>query len=352
MIIYLVMLGISLFFSVYASNAKPYPALKSTYRTFAVLSAAPFLLVTVLRYRVGTDWTFVYEPYFFYVRNGIEQFNEWGFNLLYRLFGLFTSDSWWVIAFVGFMTVLLIFLAIYRQSCLIPFSILLFFITNRYFTALNQIRQMLSMAIFVYGLRYLYERRWKSYFLWCLCAVSIHTSALMYLPLYFLYGRRFTWKSCLGLMCLSIAVAPVLGVLIQALLSVSRYGWYLNSAFQQNDFYLMGFLATVFVTMVHIYHLYRYPEPDITLEFWSVTMVAATALMFMSWMLPQVLRAAEGLSVVQIFSLPALLKKEKDGRMRLLICFFIVAGYSSKLFYDVYVNQWYDAVPYRTVFQR
>ena len=81
-------------------------------------------------------------------------------------------------------------------------------------------------------------------------------------------------------------------------------------------------------------------------------MVAATALMSMSWMLPQVLRAAEGLSVVQIFSLPDLLKKEKDGRMRLLICFFIVAGYSSKLFYDVYVNRWYDVVPYRTVFQR
>ena len=81
-------------------------------------------------------------------------------------------------------------------------------------------------------------------------------------------------------------------------------------------------------------------------------MVAATALMFMSWMLPQVLREAEGLSVVPIFGLPALLKKVKDGRMRLLICCFSVAGYSSKLFYDVYGNQWYDAVPYRTVFQR
>ena len=50
-----------------------------------------------------------------------------------------------------------------------------------------------------------------------------------------------------GLCVLSIAGAPVLGVLIQALLSVSRYGWYLNSAFQQNDFYLMGFFGNGFL---------------------------------------------------------------------------------------------------------
>lgn len=352
MIVYLIMLGISLFFANYAANAKPYPDLRSTYGTFAVLSALPFLLVTGLRYRVGTDWTYVYEPYFYYVRNGINQFNEWGFTLLYRIFGYFTEDSWWVISFIGVLTVLLFFIAIYRESCSIPFSILLFFVTNRYFTGLNQIRQMLSIAILVYGLGYLRARDWKRYFLCCLCALSIHNSAIIYVPLFFLYGRRFVWKSCLGVLFFAILGSPVLGAAAKLLLSISSYGWYLDSVYQQNDFYLIGFLAVFGVTLVHIYYLYRYPQEDRIFEFWSIQMVFSTVLMSLSWQIPQVLRAAEGLSVVQLFSIPALLKKEKDPRVRLLVCVLLVGGYSLKLLYDVYINRWYDVIPYQTIFQR
>lgn len=352
MVLYFGMLGVSLFFAVYASNAKPYPLLKSTYQILAVLSALPFLLVTVLRYRVGTDWTYVYEPYFYYIKQGIARFSESGFTLLYQVFGLFTDDAWWVIAFVGFVTVLLFFLAIYQQSCMIPFSVLLFFVLNKYFTALNQIRQMLAMAMFIYSLKYVYSRNWKGYFFWNLLGASIHTSSFMYLPLYFCYNIRATARRSMLVLAGTAAGFPVLRILVPWVVSHTRFAWYLESVFQQNNFYLIGFTVTLFFTLLHVFYLYRYQERDVQFEFWSNMMVLSAVSLLFSAVLPQILRLSEGLSVVQMFSFPRMLEKEKDDRVRLLSCLAIVGIYTAKLFWDVYVNKWYDVLPYQTIFSR
>lgn len=352
MIIYLGMVAASLLFAQYAANAKPYPLLAPTYRLLAVLSAAPFLLVTVLRYRVGTDWTYVYEPYFYYIRNGIARFSEPGFTLLYRVFGLFTDDAWWVIAFVGAATVALFFAAIYQQSCRIPFSILLFFILNKYFTALNQIRQMLAMAMFIYSLKHVQSRNWKGYFAWNLAGAAIHTSSFMYLPLYFLYGFRLTARRCLALLAAAAATFPLLRAVVPWLVLHTRFGWYLKSAFQQNNFYLIGFVQTLLFTLLHVLCLYRSPERDEKFEFWSSLMALSAAALLYSAALPQILRLSEGLSVVQIFSFPRMLEKEKDGRVRFFLRLMIVGLCTAKLFWDVYKNRWYDVLPYQTIFSR
>lgn len=350
--VYLIMLGISLFFGFYASNVKPYSVLRQTYKICAVLSAVPFILVTVLRWRVGTDWTYVYEPYLYYIKHGITQFSEAGFNFIYRVFGLFTDNAWWVIAFVGLVTIIFFFEAIYDQSCMIAFSILLFVIINKYFTALNQIRQMCAMSLFVYSLKYIYKRDWKRYFFLNLLGWTIHNSSVMYLPLYFLYDIRFTAKKAIIFMAGMLAAFPFLKILFTGLISVTSYDWYLDSAFSQNDFYLLGFLVTLFFTLLHIFCLYRYPKTDSKFEFWSLLMVLSTALLLFSATIPQVLRVSEGMSIVQLFSLPRMLEKEEDERMKVVLWLMIVGIYTVKLLYDVYINKWYDVIPYRTIFSR
>lgn len=352
MFIYVLMLLISIYFAVYANDTKPYPMFHTSYRVFAVLSALPFLLVTVLRYQVGTDWTYVYEPYLYYIKNGITEFSEVGFTLIYRFFGIFTNDSWYVIAFIGFMTVLLFFCAIYQQSSMIPFSILLFVITNKYFTSLNQIRQMLAMALFIYSLKYIYQRNWKGYFLLNILGSSIHTSSLMYLPFYFLYGKKATVKSCAGVLGLGLVTFPVVRVLLPKLVALSRYGWYLNSQYSQNNFYFLGFAVTLFFALLHIFCLYRNHKEDLRFHFMTYVMLASTILLLYSAALPQILRVSEGLSVIQIFSFPEMLKKEKEEKIWMILWLLIVGIYVVKLLYDVYVNQWYDVIPYRSVFSR
>lgn len=352
MIIYLVMLSVSMFFAVYAGRAKPYEQLRSTYWTFSSLSALPFILVSVFRYRVGTDWTFVYEPYMYYINHGINEFSEKGFTLIYRVIGFFTDDAWWAIAFVGLLTMIFFFLAICQQSVMMPFSILLFFITNKYFTSLNQIRQMLAMAIFVYSLKYIFRRNWNAYFFWNLLGATIHTSSYMYLPVYFLYGVRATPRRSITFLTVAILGMPILIKLSTLIARFTRYAWYLDSAFNQNNFYLLGFLVTLFFTLLHVFYLVRFPEQDTEFEFMTNMLVISTVLLLLSVNMSQVLRVSEGLSIVQLFSFPKMLKKENDDRMWIFVWLTIVGIYTVKLWYDVYVNKWYDVLPYHTVFTR
>ena len=352
MLIYIIMLIVSIYFAVYASQLKTYPMFATSYRIFAALSALPFILVTVLRYRVGTDWTYVYEPYLYYIKNGIEEFSEVGFTTIYRVFALFTDDAWYPIAFIGFITVLLFFGAIYQQSCMIPFSILLFVLINKYFTSLNQIRQMLAMSIFIYSLKHIYQKNWKGYFLWNLLGTSIHTSSLLYLPFYFLYGRKATVKRCVGIMVLNVILFPVAVIVLPKLLALTPYGWYLDSPYAQNNFYLLGFFVIFFATVLHVFCLYRNHEEDIKFHFMTYMMLASTILLLYSAVLPQILRVSEGLSVIQILSFPQMLKKEKEEKIWILLWLMIVGTYTVKLLYDVYVNKWYNAIPYRTIFSR
>ena len=73
MYIYLITLIVSLLFAKLASNARPYPALKGTVRTYAICSFLPFALNCMLRGQVGTDWL-IYDAYYAEISNGEEDF--------------------------------------------------------------------------------------------------------------------------------------------------------------------------------------------------------------------------------------------------------------------------------------
>ncbi len=353
MVVYLTMLTVSLFFSVYAQRARPYPQIRSSYITFSVLTALPFILVTVLRYRVGRDWTYVYEPQFYLINHGLDEFEEPLFNLIYRFFGLFTDDAWWPIAFVGLVTMIFFFTGICQQSCLIPYSVLIFFISNRFFNSLTALRQMMAMSIFFYTIKYIRQRNWRRYFFWNLIGIMLHSSSIMYLPVYFLYGIRATWKGCIRLLVVSVLGYPVLGVLFRLLISYTRFGSYLGGFRDAGNFDLVPFAATLIFALMHIFYLYRYPERDRDFE-WMTYMSLISAVMYLfSSAVPLMTRAAEGVSVVQILSFPHMLKKEEDDRVKVLFTAAVVVIFTVRSFlFEILRSRWYGVFPYTSIFSR
>lgn len=354
MTVYFTMLAISLFFAVYAQRAKPFPQIRSSYITFCILAALPFIFVTVFRYRVGRDWIYIYEPSYFLVNNGIQQFSEPLFNLIYRFFWLFTEDAYWVIAFIGLVTIVLFFVGICRESASIPYSILIFFIGGTFFFMLTGIRQMLAASIFFFSVRYLKARDWKKYFLCCLIAIMIHTSAITFVPLYFLYGLRATPGRCMVVMLLAALGYPLFTVLLRFLITFTRFGArYIGRFYDTGNFSLAGFLVTLFTAGVHIFCLARYREPDRDFEWMSWVMVICVVAELYSAAVPQIDRIVTGLNVVRILSLPVIYRKETDDRWRVLVALATMALLAVKLFvFDMYISGWYIDTPFQWVFFR
>lgn len=355
MIVYLTMLAISLFFANFARNTRPYPALKKDYAGLGVCSAVPFIVVSVFRYEVGIDWNVVYAPYFYYIKHGIAQFSEDGFNLIYRTLYHFTDDPWYLFAVVGLLTNVLFFAAIYKQSDDVFLSVLLYFTMSYYFQSLNQIRQMLAMAIFVYALRYVRERKFIRYCLLILLACTIHRSSVIYFPIYFLYGWKSTVKRSLLLMGASIVGLPVLQKIIIPIILHTKYGWYLDSAFSEAGFYKLGFLAMFGYLMLHLLHLWRMEhDGEEDKEFWFMNnmVLLATITLLFSAVISQVARVADGLGVILIFSIPRIIHTEKHKRVWLLCVLGFIVICLCKFSYDTFINAWHGVLPYQTVFQR
>ncbi|MBR6666262.1 MAG: EpsG family protein [Lachnospiraceae bacterium] len=349
MAIYLIMLVVSVFFASCARKLQYEIEYRKAYYVYGLLSVLPFLVVSAIRYRVGTDW-YIYDRYFHAIHEGTNSFREPLFNLLNRIIYLFTDNSQFLFIAVAIITLGFTFTAIYQQSRYIPFSIILYFLSTIYFNSLNQMRQAIAMSIFLYASRYIWDRKCKKYMLWILVAMCFHVSALIYVPVYFLYGWRAEIKKHIVLFGVIIVSMPVLKVVIVAVLKLTPYAWYFDSAYSENDFLLAGFIISfLLLVFMEYYNYVGNVDDDKTVHFMVNMQWLCLVSLLCTAFIPQVSRISSALEIISILAIPRMILFEKKRNQRIIVYCLIVALLTTKLVYNVYVCGFFDVVPFQTI---
>lgn len=353
MTVYIIITVISMLFAKLATNVRGLPDLSRTYKIFCVCSFLPFFITSAIRYNVGTDYWHIYEPYFDLINSGKDRFSEEGFNLLNRIAFWIYDDPAVMFAIVSLIIYTFVFLAIYQQSEHICFSILIFVISATFFNSMNQLRQAISMAIFLYSMKYIYQRRKLPYFLWIAFAFTMHTSALIYVPMYFLYGKKAKLSIHLGIFAGCLIGFPIFKRVLIFAVSHTKYQWYLGSVFDEQNFYLLGFLfAAATLVICYFYYYYGHNEEDLQYNFMLNLMFFGFLALLFSSVIPQSDRIYYCFTYVEILLMPKVVFSERLARRRIVLYMGIFVFYTVKLLYDVYVNGWYYVVPYQTLFSR
>ncbi len=349
MVIYVIVLLFSMFFATLAQNVRQEKYLKNTYKILAALSGAIFMAVSIFRYRVGTDWI-IYEDYYYSINHGGDKFSEPLFNLLNRFLYLFSEDVWLLIAVVAVLIGVFTFFAIYEQSISAPLSILIFFVSGDFFNSQNQLRQMLATAIMLYALKYIYDRKIWRFLLFALLAGGIHVSAFLFVPIYFLYGVKVNIRKQIVAYVIVFLSAPLIGRLVEWLVAKTRYGWYFDSIYNMSNFYLIGFVFTIFFLAIFYYYCaYDKTEDKKYNLYVNMYYIAALTIAFSS-VIPQMDRITKLFASITFLAVPRLIIREKDRNRRIVLYLIVVGAFVVKLLYDVYVNRWYGAIPYDSVF--
>jgi len=352
MVVYLIMLAGSVFFASLAAKIRYVDEFKREYRICAVLSVLPFFIVSAVRFEVGTDWG-IYDEYFYAINTGTNSFKEPLFNLLNRIIYLFTDNSQWLFVAVSALCLTFTFMAIYNQSKYIPFSIIIYFISTVYFNSMNQMRQAVAMSIFLFATKYLWSRNWKKYFLWILIAACMHISALIYFPVYFLYGWKANLKKHIILSGVIIVGMPILKVILTKLISLTPYAWYLESLYTTNDFLLAGFLISLVLLLIHEYYNYtENQDEDRQFSFMVNMQWLGVISLLCTGFIPQVSRISVALEIISIITYPKLVLFERGRNRRIILYGLIISIFVVKLLYNVYVCGFYDAIPYQTIFSK
>lgn len=210
------------------------------YKSFLMVSREQFFSVSQSRFEIG---------YIFYMR-------------IVALFG---------IGYLGFQIITSAFILgsvsnfIYKYSNNIAFSFFIFITSRMYFGSMNLARQYLAMAILLFSINSIKERKLIKFLLLVLLATSMHFTAIFFLIVYPLSKFKFNNRTSLILLSIGIVSAFMFDKLIIVFINLTgRYAGYLNSVyfnFEDNiSIYLILIINLLFLLIAFITRYWRYGE--------------------------------------------------------------------------------------------
>jgi len=362
MLVYLIATILSVLFSVFAIVEKrKYDSI--TYQSitiksnsilyqkfFLFLSWLVLFLVSALRWYVGTDYSGTYMGNFYTIANGAPPYWDKGFYWLNKVIIYFTKDYAWLFAVTSLIITAIVFLAIKQYSVNIPISILMFVIGGFYFTSFNIIRQWITIAIFLYSLRFIEQKKIIKYMVCVLIAATFHLSALVYLPIYFIGAVKINFKRFLLISALAILSVPLIKPIIIFIFTNTKYVYYFNSKYNTSDATISDIIICVAILLLGYFF---YPKDnDRQYDLLMNIQLAATLLALYSPLFMVSSRFPIMFTAGQIFLIPKIFKTIKNKNTMLLVSFLVILCYCMSCYYLFAIRGFSNVLPYRWIWER
>lgn len=203
--------------------------IKKTPFFLSFITSLPLLLISALRYGIGTDYFSYIMLFNVYYKNGQRGSIEPLFYLLNRIFFMLRLNAECVISVCAIITICLVFYYIYKESIDIPMSVFLFFGMNFYFASFNGVRQLLACSILLISIIALQENRFKTFLILVLIATGFHYTSIIFLVVILFVKIEITPKRVLFLSCVFLFLLYFFNDIIINLISLTNYEKYLIS---------------------------------------------------------------------------------------------------------------------------
>jgi transmembrane protein EpsG len=186
------------------------PELVKPNQLMALVVIGTFVLVSGLRNNIG-------DTYFYMHSYAVDTHDllhilmgkDIGFGFLQMGLKYFSKDPQFLIFTVALLTNVLIVRTFFQYSRMVDLSVYVFITSGLYVVSMNGIRQFLAAALVFAATKYIFTGSWLKYFLVVLVASTIHQSALLLIPIYFIV-RRKAWTGGTFLM-LGFAIFIAIG---------------------------------------------------------------------------------------------------------------------------------------------
>lgn len=154
----------------------------------------------------------------YWVNDSFEYFpSEEGWTVLNILLSFFTDNRYIFILAITLLTYTLLFISLRRYASNYPFALVLFLGLWFYFS-FTYLRQVLGTTLVWLAIPYIVKRNPWKFCAIVLLAWTIHKSAIIFLPVYFIAHRSFTRRQILVFMALALVagVSPLPNALFNA----------------------------------------------------------------------------------------------------------------------------------------
>ncbi|EOT30779.1 EpsG family protein [Enterococcus saccharolyticus] len=325
-----------------------------------------FLILEVfagIRYEVGTDyWTYsnLHIPE---VLSGINFRVEPLYRLVIKLginFPIGDEMYQGIFILTHLLILIPIFISIYKVSKNYMWSIIILLLSGYFNLSLSMMRQAIALSVVLLSLNFIKKRKIIPFIICIIIGFYFHKSAILFLPVYFVYGKRFNPNVALFLISIVAILQqffrPLLLTIAETLGLYSRY-FYTNRYGQGSDgkyFFILGiffFLVYwIFDSRKKIYPLSKEEEKE-----WNFFGMISTLLFLVTCLfpiIPTAYRIFYSIFIFEIIVFPNILMLPFIRKYSTLIKFASLLVMLI-FFYIVYVKfQSMDTVPYRTIFNK
>ena len=157
---------------------------------------------------------------------------EIGYMILTKLlaFARFSDTQFLIV--IACLIYIPVFIYIYEESDDVIFSLLFYMCFELFAYSLGIFRQMISVSILLLSIKHIKNRKFFKFILFVLLAMSFHYSAIVAIPLYFVFGKKFKKIYCLYLLVFEM-IAIVFGAEIVGFIFeiVGKYSHYIGSKY-------------------------------------------------------------------------------------------------------------------------
>lgn len=203
---------------------------------FEIIGLTIPILVCGLRYNVGTDFE-NYQIWFFQYLNAPISFEDkdFGFGIMIKIIQLFTVNPQILFIISAIIINILIMLFIKENTDFYDLGYFLFIALYFYYSSFNIMRQWIAISIFLYSLKFIYNKKIIKYLICVALASVFHKTALLTIPIYFVFRMKINLKN------LAILIGGLSVVVLQFENIITFAGQLLNLNIEK---YLLYFDAT------------------------------------------------------------------------------------------------------------
>lgn len=314
-------------------------------------------IVSGLRdYSVGTDTRIYVERYssigntdwmdLFYISDFYKF--EYGFSAICKMLYLINDDYSLLLFFTSLWIGLLYYICINEYSKYPLLSILIFYCWGFWASSMNIVRQMMIIPLLYISIGSAVRREFKKFILVVVIASFIHTSALVFIPIYFLINKKIDIKFIWLTICFTLLVLFWGNDILSSLLASTGYSIYFHS--YQTASGLNTLILLILILVLSFILRKRLEVIDKNINVWILLIVISIISTAMAIQIPPIERITKIFitSIMFLFTDLYLLVKNYNFRFSSLILLILMLTY---YYYGIIMDTVHSSsgtIPYET----
>lgn len=173
-----------------------------------------YAVVFGVRYGVGVDYFTYLQEYMYMIKSPIallESNFEIGFLTFIRVLSKFEAHFSLFFGIIAFVQLYLIFRAVNKTPKIYPYLVYTFMIGCVWLSFANGLRQELAFCFFAFSLSFVEDKRYILHYLLLAFAISMHNSAIILLPFYFILQYKNNWFKNTNLQLIALFLSVIVG---------------------------------------------------------------------------------------------------------------------------------------------